>query len=649
MKLAILLLTFISFIFANDPYKNIEYKKLKNGLQVYMLSNKKAAQTTIRLSVKDGNLIEDNNNTGIAHLTEHMIFRDSKLQYKDYLDLFKKEGAKTNGFTSAKRVEYYVTLDANKSYWALENFYKMIFKKDWNQEDLRVEKQAVFNEIGEPHWWDRLAIIGKILKKIAPPDKNEFEELFDINRSKKELPPFYLQKINTKKFTLEDVKKHYKEYYYPKNMVLKVAGNFDNKKMWDLINSTFGQVRKDGNKSVKDDNITAKLKGKEYKLIEPGVFANRAEIGGRFIEDSYKKSLINQIYIENLANRLQRTLRNKEGKSYSIYGDTSSYKKGVISAVYIDGLHKDFKNNVKTAQEFIKADITKLKPQIYKEAMSEYNKSYFSAIEPDTYSLLDLINQIQYLKEKTNTPNETPNSLFNQITPKEFQETIKETFKKENRYSKIYPDYLLFPYDALVVIFASIIGLILMFKYMFKLKLKRLGINFSKDDITLQRRVTSRFVSFFVFIFVIGLAMLIQEWIYYFLFEKIDAIKYKAISLPIWLQYLLVPIDTMVFLLIFIYLFALILKNYRTTLYLTKDRLFLQGSKLETYTKDEIKSISVEKYSPKLFNKIRGVALRFWKPLVKITLKNGNIFYIRSNNANKLKENLEEWLNNDKS
>ena len=184
-----------------------------------------------------------------------------------------------------------------------------------------------------------------------------------------------------------------------------------------------------------------------------------------------------------------------------------------------------------------------------------------------------------------------------------------------------------------------------MFKYIFKLKLKRLGINFSKDDITLQRRVTSRFVSFFVFIFVMFLAMLLQEWIYYFLFEKIDAIKYKAISLPIWLQYLLVPIDAMVFLLIFSYLFVLILKNYRTTLYLTKDRLFLQGSKLETYTKDEIKSVSVEKYSPKLFNKIRGVALRFWKPLVKVTLKDGTSFYIRANSANKLKENLEEWLN----
>ncbi len=643
MRIFLLLLTLMAIVFAKDPYRNIHYKKLSNGLEVYLLSDKKASQTYIDLTVKDGTLAENEQNTGIAHLTEHMIFRDSRLKYKDYLDLFKNEGASCNGYTSRSEVEYYVTLDANKSYWALKNFYNMIFNKKWNQEDLKVEKKAVLNEIGEPHWWNRLAAVGKFINKLFPPKKSFYQELFDVNKSK-ETPPWYLQKFNTPKFTLDDVKKHYSDYYYPKNMVLQVIGNFDEQKMWELIDKTFGTVKRDGNKTVKKDKEVAKLKGKEYSLIRPGVIKNRAEIGGRFIEKDYKTYLINQIYIENLANRLQRTLRNKEGKSYSIYGDTLGYKKASVAYVVIDGLHKDFKNNIKTAIDFINKDSKNLDTKTYKEAMSEYKKYYFEAIEHDTDTLSGLVNQIQYLKEEHNVSDQTPYTIFNQITPQQFQKTIANTFKKENRYRKIFHDYLLFPYDTLVIVIISIIGVILMFKYLVKQKLLKKGIFFSKDDITLQRRVTSRFVSFFIVAFVIFLAILAKDWINYILFETSDTVKYKISSLPLWFSYLMAPVDLFIFALIYVYTFKLLFKNYRAALFLTGSRLYLSGSEMESYAKSDIKSVSVEKYSPKLFNKIRGVAMRFWKPLVKIALNNGKALYIRAANAEKLKENLENWL-----
>jgi hypothetical protein len=36
--------------------------------------------------------------------------------------------------------------------------------------------------------------------------------------------------------------------------------------------------------------------------------------------------------------------------------------------------------------------------------------------------------------------------------------------------------------------------------------------------------------------------------------------------------------------------------------------------------------------------------LRFYKPVVKLTLKDGSVFYLRSANAEHLKEDLERWL-----
>ncbi len=643
MRLFLIILTIITSVFAENPYENVHYKKLNNGLDVYLLSDKKAAQTYIDLTVKDGTLAENKENTGIAHLTEHMVFRDSRLKYKDYLDLFKNEGASCNGFTGRKKVEYYVMLDANKSYWALKKFYNMIFNKKWNEKDLKVEKKAVLNEIGEPHWWDKLKVIDSFFKNIFPHKKDYYQNLFDVNKSKKS-PPEYLQKFNTLKFTLNDVEKHYNNYYYPKNMVLKISGNFDESKMWNLIEKTFGSVKKTGSKTIEKDKDVAKLKGTEYKQVIPGIIKNRAEIGGRFIEKDYKTYLINQIYIENLANRLQRTLRNKEGKSYSIYGDTFTYKRGSLSYVVIDGLHKDFKNNIKTAIDFINKDSKSFDLKKYNEAMNEYKKSYFEAVEHDSDTLNSLIDEVQYLKEEYGLQNQTPFSIFKQITPEDFQKTIAQTFKKENRYSKIYQDYLLFPYDALVLLIVSIIAVIILLKYIAKKKLAKKGILFSKDDILLQRRLTSKFTSFFVIIFIIFLTILTKEWIYYLLFESSDTVRNKAISLPLWLLYVLTPVDLFIFVMIYLYIFKLLLKNYRTKLFLTDKRLYMHGSKYESYAKDEIKSVSTAKYNPKLFNKIRGVALRFWKPLVKLVLNNGKVIYLRASNANKLKEKLEKWV-----
>jgi len=276
--------------------------------------------------------------------------------------------------------------------------------------------------------------------------------------------------------------------------------------------------------------------------------------------------------------------------------------------------------------------------------MSNYEKSSFEALEHDVSTLSSLVNEIKYLREENNITNQTPYSIFKQITPQEFQKTISSTFKNENRYNKIYQDYLLFPYDVIIFLILSIIGIVLLLKYIAKRKLIKEGIYFTKDDIVLQRRVTSKFVSFFIFLFVVFVVIVIKSWIDYLIIESTDTIYYKVLSVPLWLHYILIPFDLIIFMLIFVYTFVFIFKNYRAKLFFVDNRLYLHGSKIESYSKDEIESVSIEKYSPKLFNKIRGVALRFWKPLVKVVLEGGKTIYIRANNVNKLMQSIENWL-----
>ena len=67
--------------------KEITYGKLDNGLTYYIKKNtspKKKA--TIHLIVKAGSLMEDDDQLGLAHLIEHMVFNGTKDFPKNEID-----------------------------------------------------------------------------------------------------------------------------------------------------------------------------------------------------------------------------------------------------------------------------------------------------------------------------------------------------------------------------------------------------------------------------------------------------------------------------------------------------------------------------------------------------------------------------------
>jgi len=111
-----------SFVFSyasssGDPYKNIKYYKLENGLQVYLLSDNKAVNTHISAKFRVGFDIENNSTYGLSHMVEHMVFRDQRVPHHDYLDYIKEEGGTyINGYTTRYETEYLTTIDSNKSY-----------------------------------------------------------------------------------------------------------------------------------------------------------------------------------------------------------------------------------------------------------------------------------------------------------------------------------------------------------------------------------------------------------------------------------------------------------------------------------------------------------------------------------------------------
>jgi len=640
LRFLLLTLLFLTALFGSDPYKNITHYKLKNGLEVYLYPDNKAKNTAIDLDVKVGRKAENENSAGISHLVEHLVFRDARIEGRDYLDLFEKNGASyVNGYTSHYKTQYVTTIKSEKSYWIVEQFAQMLLDKNVTQTDLDAERGALQVEIGEFTWADRfLPVIKKgldFIKDLFPPQPDFYKDEFGIDLKDEEIKhlPRSVYRFNNQKFTLNDVLEHYKDYYYPSNMILNVVGNFDLSKMQETIEKSFGKFENRKGKTVeKKVYKIAKLNKKPYEQYAIGVNRNSATIGTKFIADDPKKVIILKSYVKNLAERLNRIFRNKNGESYGAYGSYERYQDAAIAIVSFNTEHNAFDKNIIYAQKQIKKEINGgLTNEKIFEALKNSEKE-FSSYEHDHNSLMDILFSYQNFQKVFNDT-KTPYEILKSITPQEFKTTVQEAFTPKNRYKYIVRDYSFFPHEvSIFVLFITIV--------MFYFINKFFGAKIYKR-IMIERRLTGRFVSFLVILSAIVISAIITEWIFYFVTKSIPVTHLLRSDYDAPLSYAIYLIDFIISIVVLYFVVKKLYKWFYTKLFITDKTLVLSGVKNRYIDIKEIENIDTARWNPSIIGQIYGVSLLFWKPLLKIVLQNTDVIYLRTTNAKHLKEDLE--------
>ncbi|SFV60778.1 FIG007959: peptidase, M16 family [hydrothermal vent metagenome] len=632
-----------------DPYKKIKYFKLDNGLQVYLLSDEKAVNTQISLKVKVGYGVENDENYGITHLVEHMVFRDQRVPHHDYLDYIKdKGGTYVNGYTRRYETGYLATIDSNRSYWIAETFADMVFDKNVTDDDIRVEKGALQTEIGEFRWYHKLLWdIGKFFKTITPPDDDIFTQDFALKKEP-ELPAKYKAQLNNKEFTLPKLMAHYDKYYYPANMILTIVGNFDTDTMRHLIEKRYGAIKKRGREYAKKPAENPKLNHKPYRRFYNGLGENSAYIGAKYIIDDYKKYLILDIYSANLAERLQQHMRNKNGKTYSVNPYEFSDRKASVTAVTFDSLHGRFQENIDIVNKTILNDIKDLNDSTIDDALKSYEEKYYKSIEHDSASLVSLVDMAQYLREDHNITDKSSYDLFKSITHQEIRDTIAKVFKPENRYTLIYRDYYLFPMEMLVISLLSMILFFYIYIRVYRIGLKNQKILYTHRDVVMYRRVSNRLFGFWILLITAIISNIVWEWIKYIISDTIMDDPNYLTTLDVPYSYIATILDPIGYLILFVIIYYNFWRYY-ARIDITKEHIIAIGNRVIIIPKDKIESISVVPWRIGLYRSTIGSSLLFWKPLVEIGLSDGSRYYIRASQADHLREDLTKWLKEDRA
>ncbi len=619
-----------------DPYQNIQYIQLDNGLQVYLLNNDTAVNTKIELTVAVGTDIETKETYGLSHLVEHMVFRDKRIPHRDFVDYIKEEGASyMNGYTTRYETGYIATIENNKSFWIVEQFAQMLFDKEVALEDLTSEKGAVQTEIGAYQWTDKpIASLASFIAMLTPPQPDIFIDDFSLSEIT-EQPAYFNQKINNQKFTLSQVMAHYETYYYPANMVLKIAGNFDMVKMQAHVQDHYGSIQKTGIEKAAAPIESPRLNSRPYQMFVEGAYENHGYLGVKYILDDYKKHLVISAYLDNLAIRLQQKLRNDLGHTYSLSAANFNRNKAHIAYIYFDGLHNEFETNIVAVRDAIKHDLTTLSNETIDDALREYKK-YYTAIEHDSDSLMELITTAQYLQEEFDTANSSYH-IFNTINHQDFRSTLNEIFIDNHHYSYINREYYFFPHDIMVMGVLSLIAMVIAY-----LKLPFLDKNTacSARKITMSRRISNRFLGFIYIVAIYLFSAFIWSWFKHFFFTYIIGNNAYLFSMDMPYSYIWSVSDIIIGIFLFLF-FCRYVFSYTARLAVTKEGFCLIGHRIKTFSKTDISNIQTTPWKMTKAFKTFGNAILFWKPLLKITLNDGEEIYIRHKHARHLKEDLE--------
>lgn len=218
-----------------DP--QITMGKFSNGLRYYIRANKKPEKRAeLRLVIKAGSILEDDDQQGMAHLVEHMAFNGTKNFPKQDLVQFIESlgmrfGAHLNAYTSFDETVYMLQVPTDKPE-AMDK--ALLILEDWahnvtfDQTEIDKERGVVMEE-----WRIRRGAGERMQAKIWP-------IMLKGSRYADRLPIGKPEIIQGGK--PERLKKFYTDWYRPDLMAVVAVGDFDKAAIEKLITTHFASI-----------------------------------------------------------------------------------------------------------------------------------------------------------------------------------------------------------------------------------------------------------------------------------------------------------------------------------------------------------------------------------------------------------------------
>ena len=292
-----------------------------SGLRLLTESMPDVRSASLGVWLARGSRHEDQSHEGIAHLTEHMLFKGTaRRSAQDIAQEVDSIGGQLDAFTAKEYGSYYIKVLDEHLPRAVDLLADLVLRPEFRPGDLEKEKRVVLEEI-------------KMVEDIPDDLVHEvFTATFwpehPLGRSILGSPD------SVTGISQEALRSFFTRTYVSSNFVITAAGHLDHARLRDLIEEAFDPVKVDPDSldlqpPLPDPRLVVKDRELEQSHLCLGTYGYPQDH-----EDRYATYVLNTVLGGSMSSRLFQNVREKRGLAYAVSSGLMSYLDAGVLTVY---------------------------------------------------------------------------------------------------------------------------------------------------------------------------------------------------------------------------------------------------------------------------------------------------------------------------
>lgn len=389
---------------------------LKNGIKVIAEYIPYVNSISMGVWIRSGSRYENSQNNGVSHFIEHMLFKGTKNRSaKRIAEEIEEVGGQINAFTGKEATCFYVKLLDEHIGIGIDVLSDMLLNSNFSEDDIQREKGVIQEEIN--------------MYEDSPEDL--VVDILSLGTWGKDTLAYPI--LGTEKtvnsFNREIVLDYFSNIYTPNNIVISIAGNYNEKEIIKILEDKFGSYSSEKNNilSVSKPAINNEviIRKKDIEQIHVTLSFKGIELGN---DRLYTLLALNNYFGGGTSSRLFQSLREEKGYVYTIYSFPSSYQNAGVFNIYF-ALNGQYIDN---AMELIHNEIldtlnNKLDDVQIKKAKEQLKGNYILGLESVSSRMFGM-GKSELMLNRVNEPKEILDKI-DKITSDDVHKTIEDVFK----------------------------------------------------------------------------------------------------------------------------------------------------------------------------------------------------------------------------
>ncbi|HDQ26709.1 MAG TPA: insulinase family protein [bacterium] len=239
--------------YTGEVYREV----LNNGITVIIRENRAAPVAAVNFWIRVGAAFESDNEKGMSHFIEHMMFKGTKTRGLGVIDReIKALGGYNNAFTSYDATNYIIVLPSEHVKKAIEIQFDALVNSFFDPAEVEKEREV---------------ILAELYRGLDNPRTFLSQKIMSLGFESRYSDPIIGFAGKLKGYTREELLDFYSKYYLAKNIVITVSGDVDAAETAAHIRETASVMKGKSNNEISASGAPEKPRGFRYKAYSGAI------------------------------------------------------------------------------------------------------------------------------------------------------------------------------------------------------------------------------------------------------------------------------------------------------------------------------------------------------------------------------------------